>query len=137
MDEHLRENNRLDISIPMLAGVWLEGMYHAACAAQSNKDEMLPEVIGDQKSTLNNLLLLLSTHEDDLNFPDLINDFEKIREVFSSVQVTYILSEPKSVEQNGILTVVQQESSEVEISADTLTRIIEVIKNIRNKHIMA
>ena len=136
MDEYLRKTDRSNLSALMVAGVWIEGMYLATQVATDHPHDKLSEFIGEQKFTLNNLLVILKNYERDKQFSDLIADFEQIKFDFESVKISYIIGEPEAVEKDGMLTVVQQESSVIDISPETLKKIINTTKRVRNKHLM-
>jgi hypothetical protein len=135
MDNHLRETDRSNLSALMIAGVWIEGMYLSTQVASERPDEKLKEFIGEQKTTLNNLLVILKNYQRDKQFADLILDFEEIKSEFDNVKISFVLGQPSAVEKDGMLTVVQQETSVVDISKDTLKRIINSTFKIRNKHL--
>jgi hypothetical protein len=84
---------------------------------------------------LNNLIVILKNYQRDKQFADLILDFEEIKSEFDNVKIKFVLGEPSAVEKDGMLTVVQQETSVVDISKDTLKRIINSTYRIRNKHL--
>jgi hypothetical protein len=135
MDNHLRETDRSNLSALMVAGVWIEAMYLTTQVAAERPDEKLKEFIGEQKTTLNNLIVILKNYQRDKQFADLILDFEEIKSEFDNVKISVVLGEPSAVEKDGMLTVVQQETSVVDISKDTLQRIISSTSRIRNKHL--
>jgi len=135
MDYYLRQTERSNLSALMIAGLWIEGIYLITQVAKEKPDEELAEFIGEQKQTLDNLLVILKNYERDPQFAKLIKDFEQIKLEFEKVRISYVMGEPVEVEQDGILTVVQQESSVVDISQKTLNRIIDVTKKVRNKHL--
>jgi len=135
MDDHLRVTDRSNLSSLMVTGVWIEGMYLATQVVKETPDTTLAQYIGEQKIILNDLLLILRNYERDAQFAELIKDLELIKTEFDKVKISYQLGEPKAVEQDGMLMIVQQESSYVEISQDILDNIIEITARIRNKQL--
>jgi hypothetical protein len=87
----------------MVAGVWIEGMYLITQVAKEKPDPQLAEYIGEQKVTLNDLLVILKNYEKDDQFAALIKDFEQLKNVFEKVNITYKMGEPKAVEKDGML----------------------------------
>jgi len=136
MDNYLRETDRSNLSALMIAGIWIEGMFLTTQVASERTDEKLSDFIGEQKTTLNNLIVILKNYGRDKQFSDLIVDFEEIKSEFDHVKISYIMGEPMAVEKDGMLTVVQQETSIVEISRDTLQGIINSTLKVRNKYLM-
>ena len=133
MDSYLRDNNRSNLSTLIVAGVWIEGMYLATQVAKNNPSPEISERIGEQKLILDNLLIILKNYQKDSNFAELINDLEKIKENLKDVKITIIPGEPEMVEENGMLTIVQNETSLVEMTDEQLINIIDKTEEIRNK----
>ena len=137
MDNHLQSTNRSNLSALMIAGVWIEGMYQITQVSIDQSDPILSEYIGEQKHILSNLLLILRNFERDDQFAAMIADYEDLKKSFENVSITYEISDPIPVEQeNGMLIVIQQETSIVSISDEVLSEIIEKTKTLRNKHQM-
>ncbi len=136
MDDHLRETDRSNLSVLMVAGIWIEGMYLATQVAGEKPNGKLAEYIGEQKLILNDLLLILKNYERDEQFKKLITDFESIKKDFEQVKITYEMGEPRAVEKDGMLTIVQQEKSVIAITPETLKKIGSVTEKVRNRHLM-
>ena len=135
MDEHLRETDRSNLSALMIAGIWIEGMYQVTQVVKNQSNEELAEYIGEQKLILNDLLLILNNYSRDDQFASLIYDYEKLKNIYDQVKITYETGEPETREEDGMLVVVQEEKSIVDISDDVLDSLIDVIAIIRNKHL--
>ena len=135
MDNHLRLTDRSNLSALMITGVWLEGMYLATQVVSEKPDSGLAEYIGEQKVILNDILLILKNYQRDEQFARIITDLEQVKTAFDKVRITYEMGEPIAVEKDGMLTIVQQESSVVIISQETLEKIIELTAQIRNKQL--
>jgi hypothetical protein len=135
MDGHLRQTDRSNLSALMITGVWLEGMYLVTQVAKEKPDTSLAQYIGEQKIILNDILLILKNYQRDPQFADLIKDLETIKSEFDKVKISYEMGEPKAVEKDGMLMIVQQEKSLVSISRDVLLKIIEITERIRTKQL--
>jgi hypothetical protein len=135
MDGHLRITDRSNLSALMITGVWIEGMYLATQVAREKPDTGLAQYIGEQKVILNDILLILKNYQRDAQFSDLIKDLEQIKTDFDDVKISYVMGEPKAVEKDGMLMIVQQESSVVSISKNVLLKIIDTTSRIRNKQL--
>jgi hypothetical protein len=136
MDEHLRETDRSNLSALMISGVWMEGMYQVTQVIKKENNPELAEYIGEQKLILNNLILILQNYERDDQFAALIEDYNQLKKVFEKVEITYEVGDPETREENGMLVVVQEEQSTVNISDEALNEIIEKTALIRDKHLM-
>ncbi|PID92415.1 MAG: hypothetical protein CSA96_03480 [Bacteroidetes bacterium] len=135
MDSYLRESNRSKLSALMIAGVWLEGLYISTQVALENKNEKLRSMIGEQKLILNDLLLVLDRYSNETAVQAYVADLKIIKEAFDNVKVYYEVGEPQTIEKDGMLMVVQSESSHVDLTDDTLQQIILVTEMVRNLHV--
>ena len=132
MDVFLRENNRSDVSALIVTGVWLEGLFLATQVvkdASSNKE--IIERIGEQKLILNDLLIILNNYKRDKKFFDLIERINKIKSLFKEVSITYEVGEPEAVEINGVLTIIQNETSIVNITDEQIKAITAEVESVR------
>lgn len=134
MDDYLRDTERSNLSALMIAGVWIEGLYLATQVAQNNSSEDLKSMIGEQKLILNDLLLILNNYKNEEAISAYIRDLESIKLAYDDVKITYEVGEPQTIEKDGMLMVVQSETSHVLMSDETLQQIIEVTQQIRNLH---
>jgi hypothetical protein len=91
-------------------------------------------MIGEQKLILNDLLLILNNYKNEEAISAYIQDLESIKEVYDDVKITYEVGEPQTIEKDGMLMVVQSETSHVLMSDETLQKIIEVTQQIRDIH---
>ena len=132
MDEHLRNTERNNLSALMITGAWIEGMYFATQVAKQTNDDFLSEYIAEQKITLNNLMLILKNFQNDPDFKNLIAELESIKNTFDKVRITYEMGEPQAVDKDGMLMIVQQETSVIELSDGVLNNIIEATEKVRN-----
>ena len=133
MDNYLRENKRSDLSTLMIAGVWIEGLYLATQVTTKSKNKEIQNRVGEQKVSLENLMLILKLYKNDSNFANLIADFEKIKTVFDSVKITVEKGEPTSEEVDGSLMIVQHDIQHVDMPDGHMAKIISVVKEVRNK----
>ena len=134
MDDYLRDTDRSNLSALMITGVWIEGLYLATQVAVQNSNEDLKSMIGEQKLILNDLLLILNNFSNEEAIANYITDLEVIKGIYDNVKITYEVGEPQTIEKDGMLMVVQSESSHVTMSDETLQKIIEVTEQVRNMH---
>ncbi len=134
MDDYLRETERSNLSTLMIAGIWMEGLFLATQVAVQNSHEDLKTMIGDQKLILNDLLLILNNYKNEEVIQAYIDDLEVIKGAYDSVKITYEVGEPQTIEKDGMLMVVQSETSHVTMSDETLQLIIDATQQIRNLH---
>ncbi len=135
MDDYLRETDRSNLSALMIAGVWMESTYLATQVAVQNSNEDLKSMIGEQKIILNDLLLVLEHYKNETIIAGYITDLETIKQAYAGVKITYEVGEPETIEKDGMLMVVQSETSLVIMSDETLQQIISTTKEIRNRQL--
>jgi len=133
IDSYLRENNRGHLSALMITGVWIESMYLATQVVNQTPNPALSERIGEQKLNLNNLFLILNPYKSQQQIADLLAQMNEIKEVFDQVDIIYEMGRPETVEKDGMVMIVQNEKSIVQITEEQLQQIISKIEEVRNK----
>ncbi len=133
MDEHLRNNQRSNLSALLVTGVWVESLYLITQVAKEQpKDTRFRETIGEQKGILNNLLPILKLFkETDKKFEELVQNLEELKDVLDVVKITVHIDENTEVRKDGVIE--QNEYSVVEVSDEELQEIITTAEKIRNK----
>lgn len=132
MDRYLRNNNRSNLSVLIVTGVWIEGMYLVTQVYKEAPHPELKERIGEQKIILDKLMLFLQNFKSDKQFQNLINELEIIHKEFDDVKITVIKGELEAVEKNGTLTFIQNDVSMVDISDERVNSIIAKTEKVRN-----
>lgn len=136
-DQKLREESRAQLSASMVAGVWVEGLYLLTRAAVAMPDEELFERIGEQKIILNDLYIILRNYERiQPGIRGLANELASMKKEFDDVSIIYEIGEPEAVERDGMLMIVQQEYSTVDITREQVQSITEKAETIRNELIL-
>jgi len=137
MDDYLRETNRSNLSALMIAGVWMEGMYLATQVAKQNSNEDLKTMIGEQKTIINDLILVLENYSHEPAIRAYLEDMQTIKEAYADVKITYEKGEPETIEKDGMLMVVQSETALVSMEEEVLENIIRTTEEIRNNQLNA
>lgn len=135
MDQYLRENNRSNLSTLIITGVWIEGIYLATQVAKDNPHKKLKDAIGDQKTIVPIILGLLNNYKKEPFFKAYADDFTELKDIFDEVNITIEIGDPQPVEVNGYLVFESVEKSIIQISDETLTKIINKMEEIRNNTI--
>ncbi|RPH73364.1 hypothetical protein EHM76_05405 [bacterium] len=133
MDKYLHTNNRTNLSALMVTGVWIEGLFLGTQVYKATPNQELAERIGEQKLTLDQLMLILDKYQRDKQYTGLLEELQKLKELFSSVVIYTKKGEPQMIEVDGMLTIIGGDESIVEISPDLLTSIINTTEEVRNK----
>jgi hypothetical protein len=134
IDQYLRDNGRGQYSALMIIGVWIEGQYLATQVLKQHPDSILRNRVGEQKTILLDLQMLLSPYKESTpEFTALWQDLQELLEKYRDITVTYSAGDPVMVEKNGTLTVVQTESSNVIMTDEQLNAIHVLSGSVRNK----
>jgi len=133
MDKYLHTNNRTNLSALMVTGVWIEGLFLGTQVYKATPNEDLAERIGEQKLTLDQLMLILDKYRKDKQYTVLLDELQKLKDLFSSVVIYTKKGEPQMVEVDGVLTIVGGDESIVEISPELLSNIVTATEQVRNK----
>lgn len=135
MDEHLRKNNRSNLSALVVTGVWIEGLYLITQIVKNgavNKD--LDNRIGEQKIIVDKLHSILQAYRaQDKNFEKLADDFSDLKSTYEAIQITVETGEVTTQKIDGVIVVIPKDKSIVNMSKDQLKSIIVLTENIRNK----
>jgi hypothetical protein len=133
IDNYLRENNRSNLSVVIVAGVWIEGLYISSMVTQETNHKRMRETVGEQKEIIGPLMILMNNYRKDPNMARLIENFEEIKSLYSNVKITSEVGEPTAVEVNGVLTIKPNDTQNIDMSDETLKKIITKVQEIRNK----
>jgi uncharacterized protein involved in propanediol utilization len=133
MDKYLHSNNRTNLSVLMVTGVWIEGLYLGTQVYKVTPSQQLAERIGEQKLTLDQLMLILENYQKDKQYTKLLEDLQLLKVLFQSVNIRIEKGEPQMIEENGMLTIIQNDKSIVEITPEQLTNIIATTEQVRNR----
>lgn len=129
-DKYLKTNDRTDVSALILAGGFVESLYLSTSSPGAEKDQDLANRIGEQKTTLTNLIGLLGDVEDQQGIAALSGQLEELNVLFAAISLTYEYAEP--VTEEAKKTTYINSSSSVSITGDQLKAIAKKIGSIRN-----
>lgn len=133
MDSYLRSSGRSNLSLLVITGVWMEGLYLLTQVATENENKKLIERIGEQKILFNLLYPIFKIYKDEPYFAKLVDDFKEFQNIFEKVEITYQQGDPETKIIDGHVTVIQNDKSIVNITDEQLTQIIKTTEKIRNK----
>jgi hypothetical protein len=133
MDNYLRKNNRSNLSVLIVTGLWIEGNYLATQVYKESPHPELKERIGEQKIILERLMIFLNNFKSDKQFQGLIADLNILNDEYKDVTISIVPGEPEAIEKDGMLTIIQNDKSVVNISDERVQSIIKKTEEIRNK----
>jgi len=128
-DRFLKGNDQNDIGSLILAGGWIESLYftNSTAAMTGNKDVI--KRIGEQKTTIYNLIKLLTPYYSKPKFTTLVDDLMELNEIYDQVESTYTYIKPTVDAENKITTV--NSVTVVNITEDQLKAITDKIIAMR------
>jgi len=136
-DNYLKNNERNEIAGLILAGGWLEALYFSTKVAKAGDQPAVVERIGQQKSSLYNLIGLLSKNanssmdEGSEMEKELIADLEDLYSIFDQIETEYVFGEPEHNADTRTTTL--KSKTTIAISDEQLTQISDKVEMIRNK----
>ena len=134
IDRYLQQNNRGNLSVLMVTGVWIEGLYLTSQFYRERPDERrLGESIAEQKMMLMELMILLNNFSRERYIANLLTELETIKVLFDDIKITIEPGEPQMIEVDGMLRIIQTDNSIVEYSDELMASIIDQIEIVRNK----
>ena len=131
MDAHLRMQNRNELSVLMICGAWLEGVNIACQVAKTNPNKDLTERLGFEKINLDNILAIVNAYKQDSYFAQIAKELERLKQIYSKIEISYQYIEPETKEVNGQLVIVNKSKSSVNITEQQLQEIISEISRVR------
>jgi hypothetical protein len=134
MSYYLINQGRSNISVLMSYGTWIESLYIATNVkiVPPNKENIYMR-IGEQKKVLDNMYLLLYTFRQEPNFAELLEDLSALRKEFDKVTISYVYAEPTMKEVDGMIVVVDNSRSVVNIDESIVQGIAQQVAYIRAK----
>jgi len=87
-DSYLKNSDRQEISALIMAGGWIEGFYIATqIAVHSTGNKQLLNRIAEQKSSLNQLVMLVSTYPDDATTQTIKGQLKRIQDAYAGISI--------------------------------------------------
>ena len=133
MDKYLREHKRNELSILIITGAWIEGLYITSEIAKNHKTDALMDNIGAQKINVENLMVILDLYKGDPYFKKIGNYFSGLKKVYDGITITYEYKEPITKEVNGELVIEDNTTSKVIVTEEQQNSIREEITKLRKE----
>ncbi len=129
-DRYLKNNQQNDVGGLILAGGWIESLYFATNAAEMTKNADVIKRIGEQKTTLSNLIKLLTPFYSKPEFTSLVDKLIELDDLFSKIEITYTYVKPTVDAQKKTTTI--NSTTSVNFSDEQLKAITAKTLEIRN-----
>jgi len=130
-DQYLKDNNRNDIGVLVLAGGWIESTYLLTQLAKQTKKQEILTRIAEQKRPLDNLIKLLSPYYNtSKEYAELTDNLIDLAYDFDGIDIKYTYS-PPTIDEVNKMTIINSKS-EVIFNDQQLQTITEKIEKIRS-----
>ena len=130
LNAKFKEDNMEDISALVIAGGWIEALHLANSHVAGN--DALRTRIAEQKYSLDDLISLFGTYENQENLADVLADLNQLKAIFDQVEIKKGKTET-SQDESG--TTVIGGANVVSLSDATLQQIINTTRDIRSRYI--
>ena len=127
-DRYFKGNEQNDIGGLILAGGWIESLYFTTNAAQLAENKELINRIGEQKTTVYNLIKLLTPYYSKPEFKNLVDDLMELNEIYEQVESNYTYIKPTVDIENKTTTI--NSTTIVNITDEQLKAITDKIMEI-------
>jgi hypothetical protein len=128
-DAHMKENGQDHLAVLIIAGGWIEGLYLGSTSLNKDQpNEILMQRIVDQKYSLNSLIDLLNTYDDE-GVVAIAKKLMDLQLVYNKIVVT--AGETMVSESNGVATI--GGGNVLRVDAETVFEIATTIQKIRNE----
>jgi hypothetical protein len=132
-DAYLKDNNRNDIGVLILAGGWIESVFILTSVSNEIKtpNQVILNRIGEQKHPLDNLIKILSPYYNkSAQMTEFIDKLIDLAYEFDGIEYQYKYIPPSTLVDKK-LTVINSESNVV-FSKEQMDIIFEKVKTLRN-----
>ena len=133
IDSYLRDQRRGDVSTLIITGAWVEGMYLSVMVQKEVNQKKMADRIAEQKHVVEILEIILDNYRSRPNFPELVDGIRDLNKAYGAIRITTELGEPKRIEKEGTLLVIQDEISTAHYTPEDIEKIMDIIIDIRTK----
>ena len=136
INHYLQTQRRANLSVLLLTGGWLEALHITCQVVSKNPNTDLNEKIGEQKITLESIMLLLSFFaETNDDIKSLLEDMTSLKSVFDKVEIVYTYQESTVEIVDGVMVIKDNSSSTINITDEIVEEITNSTKELRSKFI--
>jgi hypothetical protein len=128
-NDFLKNNNRNEEAALIIAGGWIETLQFTVNSIKTNPTEIVNRRIAEQKSTLNNLISLLSAYSGNQEYTELLTKLNELKAVYDKVEYKYIYQKPVTDEAAKSTTLTSK--SEITITPEIIRSIADKVASIR------
>jgi len=133
MNSFLIEQKRGEISVLIILGSWIEGIYLTSEIARKTNDKNLKDRVAEQKIAVDNMIILLTIFKENPDFTDLISEVQTLKKLYDGVTINHVYKAPTQKIVNGEIEIIDNSTDEITYEPSTLDNISKQILMLRNK----
>ncbi len=133
---YLKENDRPAISVMVLVGGWVEGLYLASAltnGSMENNKRLLDRIVY-QKLSLITVMNLLESHSENEDIKYLYNKMNELKDIFEQVKIVNTSKVESETDVENKVTTIKADS-ETHISKEVFESLIKKVKEIRTEFV--
>ncbi len=133
---YLKENNRHAISVMVLVGGWVEGLYLATSLTNGeiNTNKRLLDRIVYQKLSLITVLNMLEAQKDNEDISYLYNKMDELKSIFEQIKIVNTSKVEAETDDDNKITTIKADS-ETHIAPEVFKQLVQKVAEIRNEFI--
>lgn len=131
LNQFLQENDRADVCALVLTGGWIESTYYVTSISGTMDSQELVDRLGEQKSTLENLIKLIEPYYNDPQFTELLDLLYDLSKEFDKVKIEYSYEKP-TVDEEAKKTYINS-TSKITITEDMIQAIRKKVDELRTE----
>lgn len=128
-DKFLKNNHQHDVATLILTGGWIESLFFATTSFPHKNSQEIANRIGEQRSSLLNIIELLELYDEEGYYKELISELQSLKSDFDMIEYSYQYVKPETHKELG-LTEIKSKTSVV-IKESTMASIIAKVEKIR------
>jgi hypothetical protein len=128
--EFLKKNDRPETASLIILGGWIEALHICSgISAENNNNQAIIERIASQKYSLNTMISMMSNYRNDPEVATYIIKLKALKKTFDKADIMF---DAGTMEMDTIKKIIQSDKYKVEVSADVLKEITDLIESFRN-----
>ncbi len=130
---YLKENDRVALSVMVLVGGWVEGLYLATNLTKGviDNNKQLVDRIIYQKLSLMTVISLLESYPDNEDLQNLTLDMYQLKSIFDKVKIVNTTEVEANTNAEKKITTIKSES-ETFMTQETFSELVKKVKEIRD-----
>ena len=117
ISNRMQDRGQVSLSLMMITGGWIEGLYLLTQTAKQSGDLALAEKVGEQQVVLGQLMALLNQMQQDSDHQEVFQALRSLQDAYANVQITHTFTgESEIVDRDGVATFVDKRRTHISIS---------------------